>query len=61
MAPSEGQIYKPSLDTGERIRKSFSEDQFTAYLKESFQNFLDQKHINVTINEFKDLLKIGLF
>lgn len=30
---SEGQIYKASLDTGERIRKSFSEDQFDAYFK----------------------------
>ena len=30
---TEGQIYKASLDTGERIRKSFSEDQFDAYFK----------------------------
>ena len=33
MTLSEGQIYKASPDTGERIRKSFSEDQFDAYFK----------------------------
>ena len=46
MTPSEGQIYKPSLERGERIKKSFSHDPVNAYFKKEVQSSLCGSVVN---------------